>query len=310
MLNIDYFRSKLTRWYKPGETIYFDDPTLSINGFLYILDIAFGKCVDYKPEYNPELTYFGIDFEREEVEEEQENKYDLVKKKPENTFTYISRRGYIDLVAKSGTIPEVFNQKNELFNYYDNPEIDFSEGYNSIHFTQLNETLVYAPIYQDGEFFNNIDLEITLKGLGKNLVWKRNLGFKIIRYAKLLVNDKVIISLPGKFLEAEYYLYTPENKRNPELVFDLDIEEREILSKDNLRLIVPLQFIRPNYNDKYEIYKRAFPLISAHRDKITIQIEFNDLDLLENPKVGFEPIKNSLDHNNFRLLVEYQTFRQ
>jgi len=307
LLNIDYFRSKLTRWYKPGETIYFDDPTLSINGFLYILDIAFGKCVDYKPEYKPELTYFGIDFEREEVEEEQENKYTLLKKKPENTFNYVSRNGYFDILMKENIrIPEIFNKKNELMNYFNNPREVFSEGITSLYFDQIGNGIIKTYIMRKDDVFNCIDLEISLKGLQENFVWKRNIGFKIIRCAKLLVNDEVIVSLPGEFLEAEYHLYTPENKRSPELVFDLDIEEREILSKDNLTLLVPLQFIRPDYNDKYEIYKRAFPLICSQFSEFSVQIEFNEFNLLEETKNENEPTIN-FNHKNFRLFVQYQS---
>ena len=321
LLQLDYFDSLLNRWYDDERCIKIDEPTISISGFFYILDILKGKNIGYKPEYKNEIDFFGLDFgsgdestvgSSDSDESEFEDSIDI-KTCTENK---INRSGLYDLVSVGRVDQEIQNlnsernYKGELINYYNstNPEIRFSEGFienESNNFAHFNRKVSF-DIKRHGDFFTNTNFEIKLKGLPDGIVWKRFLGFKILKSVKLLIGNSEIITIPSSFLEAEYHLYTSEDQKCHELVFDLDYEKRKQLSKEAITLIVPIHFIRPNKKCEYEKYKRAFSVISSSHYIMKVEVELeNYSNLIENFNYSMrENVQSSIV--DIKLLTEYQ----
>ena len=191
-----------------------------------------------------------------------------------------------------------------LLTDYHNSYGRYAQGYYTNTFSgNINfGTRITTTISRNIDIIENFEVLINLPPLPNGYVWKNKVGLKIIKNANLNIGGQEIISISNKYLEAEYNLYMPENKKIHELVLDLDYDKRKELSKHPITLIIPLHFIRPNYNNTDDSLKRSLPLISMSFHNIDIGIRINELpELIEIPPNCTSPNVNII---NMSMLIE------
>ncbi len=303
-----YFKEKIEEWDKNTLTsIIINDPKISYNGFLYIIDLLSNKINEIKKEYITELDFFKIPYQIEE--EPQESQKPQIKESYTNIIsnknTPISSSGVIDLVAFGMQDHHMENENQfTLLTDYHNSYGRYAQGYYTNTFSgNINfGTRITTTISRNIDIIENFEVLINLPPLPNGYVWKNKVGLKIIKNANLNIGGQEIISISNKYLEAEYNLYTPENKKIHELVLDLDYDKRKELSKHPITLIIPLHFIRPNYNNTDDSLKRSLPLISMSFHNIDIGIRINELpELIEIPPNCTSPNVNII---NMSMLIE------
>ena len=288
--NSNFFKSKIERWSTQDKEIIVNQPEISINGFLYVLDLLSGRTEEYREEYEEELIYFGLKYNIEpkydNMEElfEETNHLNLITTNP----SAIEIKSDLQLELNiNNNIDEIFNNigTGDLSVLYHTNNKKYSMGYTSNNFSDNVNfgNMVTANILPSHDAIENFDLQINLPSLPNGYIWRNKLGLKIIKNAILIIGETNIIDLSNQYLEAEYELYTPENMKMKESILDLSLYKRYELSKHPITLIIPLHFIRPNYNNQIEKSKKAIPTIALQHSSISVQINFENIQQLVEP---------------------------
>ncbi len=264
--------------------IEINNKNITINGFLHVLDIISNKEIELKKEFRNEYDFFGIEYEKALFEN-----FDKIEEKSYKNIisqynSKINSEGLLTLVAadvQDGGLRNITSNRLQLPAHVKNIEMYTNNTLSgSIRF----ERRVQFDISRSGDAFSEIYINVILPGLPEGIIWKNKVGLDLISRFEIIIGGQRIDSYTNDYINAEYELYTPEEYKFKDLIFDLPLEERIIRSKENIQLIIPINLIRKDYNTTENLLFKSIPLIAMQFHEIRFHFDFNKLtNLIETP---------------------------
>jgi hypothetical protein len=300
LLKTSYFNSLFSgRWvYNPNEEIFIDR---NPKGFEFILSICRGipSKVKHITKYQNDLDFYGIIVKT--IEQVDFKKYDEILV---NDNTYYGSPPMLNMNEYS--FVNEMNIKGHI-SYIEILEKHYSDKPNIFGETcKIN-------IVNKFDTITNIYLNIRLNPL-KNNVWKRNLGYKIIKTIKLYINnDRLIFNITGNHLQANNDIYLSKEKCSKNTVFNIkDFQCRQMLSNKTINLTIPINFFdikdydNLSRNDflKLILIKQMYVIIELNEKKILVENPTNSIEGGEINELSVSPIAYHFSDEDIDSLME------
>lgn len=164
-------------------------------------------------------------------------------------------------------------------------------------------------LHSNGDLINNTYLCVTLPKLpyipkyGFSWRWIENIGFNIIKKIDIEINNKIIQSFSGIYLNAHFDKLNNKTKKTEILVGNIPKLTKFSMYKDEYKLYVPIPFWYA------EEYGNSLPIGKIGNDKVKINVEFNNIEkMIEYGPTHYLKIsEESVDFDTYEAFSQYNT---
>lgn len=155
--------------------------------------------------------------------------------------------------------------------------MDFSSVYNLKPFNPYyGGKLKFEVPFEKQHMISSVILKIDLPTLevppdATGIHYKNKLGYRLIKSVKFKINNEIIEQYTGQYLYILHKLETHEGHKQGVALMMSDCQCEDLLNGDGRTLLIhlPLWYSRT--------MQQFFPLLAFHRQKIYIEIEFEDI---------------------------------